>query len=63
MNLKQIGKTIDSIGKSTTKPLLDLGEKVVMAPFKTVENVAGAFASNPMTYILIAGVIIIVINK
>jgi len=61
--LKQIGSTLDSIGKATTKPLLNMDENVVMAPFKTMENIAASFSSNPMTYIMIAGIIIIVINK
>ena len=63
ITLKQIGSTLDSIGRSTTKPLLNMAENVVMAPFKTMENIAASFSSNPMTYIMIAGIIIIVINK
>ena len=61
--LKQIGSTLDSIGKSTTKPILNMAENIIMAPFNTMENIASSFSSNPMTYIMIAGIIIIVINK
>jgi len=61
--LKQIGSTLDSIGKATTKPLLNAGMDIVSLPFTTMQNIVESMSNNPMTYIMIAGIIIIVINK
>ena len=63
INLKSIGSTLDSIGRSTTKPLLNSAENIIMAPFDTIKSIGNNITSNPMFYIMVAGVIIIVINK
>lgn len=63
INLKSIGSTLDSIGKATTKPLLNSAENIIMAPFDTIKSIGNNMTSNPMFYIMVGGVLLIIINK
>lgn len=63
LNLKQVGNTLDSIGKATTKPLLNTAENIMMAPFDAIKSIGNNMTSNPMFYLMVGGIVLIVVYK
>ena len=63
ITLKQIGGTLNSIGKATIRPAIKDVTNITQAPFKAMVQASNGITSSPFFYIMIAGVAIVVLNK
>ncbi len=63
IDLKQIGSTLDSIGSKTIAPVFNAGVDIMKLPFETMQSMVASITSNPMMYIMVGGVALIVLTK